>query len=130
MIGHLALIALRRAGKTPRQGVRIDLGTVDPTMARHWHRKHVPMPAAVVWVEDEDQPQALDLRFVIGMDVVLAVAPGQSQARLDAMASVIRQNEPKSLAVVALNDANGIDAAWSLVDRAWTPIREVALWSC
>lgn len=70
MRGHEAIIALRQRGKKPAL-VFLDLirdHAPDP-MWRDW--PGVQPAIATVWVQDSDVPARLDLRFVIGLPVVV-----------------------------------------------------------
>jgi len=70
---------MRRKGYAPAQGVRLDVGFVDPHSARSWHRKG--MPCAVVQLHDADDIQGLDLRFLLGLDAVIVGPAYQAPER-------------------------------------------------
>jgi hypothetical protein len=132
VIGHLPLLALRRKGRVPPKGVRVDLGYVDPAGARNWHRPAVPMPCAVVWVQEDEPMHGLDLRFCHAMETLLAIGFGTDQARCDAAIAAVLAAGPSSLVVVALDDNNRAADAVRLDGDGWQPINaeRVALWNC
>lgn len=81
MRGQDAIIAMRQRGKKPAL-VFLDL-----------LRDHAPMPAwrdwpevspaiPTVWVQDDDTPERLDLRFVIGLSVVIS---GRDAGRVESL---------------------------------------------
>lgn len=132
MIGHLPLLALRRKGRVPPKGVRVDLGFVDPTGSRNWHRPDVPMPCAVVWVQETEPLQSLDLRFCHAIPALLAVGYGTDQARCDAAIAAMLRAAPASLEVVTLDQNNRAADAVRMTRDGWLPINagRVALWNC
>ena len=71
MRGHEPLLAMRRRGMRP-QHVTFTAGPPMPG-AGHWSRVPELLPFAEVSVEDRDNPDALDLRFVVGLPVVVDI---------------------------------------------------------
>lgn len=115
MTGHEPLLAMRRRGVRPAHGVRVDLGLIDPTATRTWSRDR--WPYAVVWVQFNDAPQALDLRFAKAIPVVLVVDESTERSRFDALVATLHKAEPASLTllhIAAVISADGSD--WQPVD--------------
>lgn len=67
MRNHSALIAMRRRGRRPAQ-VRLEVGHTSED-ARHWPLLR-PNEAHLTLAVDED-PRLLDLRFLVGCEVVV-----------------------------------------------------------
>ena len=68
MIGHAPLLRMRLAGKAPAGYLSIDLDRATLT-ARDWHSMHPAFPQ--VEIAPKDSIAAVDLRFVVGLHVVL-----------------------------------------------------------
>lgn len=81
MIGHEALIAMRRAGRVPRAVWILD---GEDVRARDWHEEVNccdRMHHACISVGASDIPEALDLRCVIGLEVHLCGDRGEARLR-------------------------------------------------
>lgn len=73
MRGHEAIIAMRNAGKRP---AIVYLDTMrDTSTLKAWQDWPNVSPAiATVWIQPDDVPHRLDLRFLVGMVVVVTGA--------------------------------------------------------
>lgn len=115
MTGHEPLLAMRRRGVRPAHGVRVDLGLIDPTATRTWSRDR--WPYAVVWVQSNDTPQALDLRFAKALPVVLVVDEATDRIRFDALVTALHHAGPSSLTLLHIAAMFGPDGSdWRPVD--------------
>lgn len=98
MQGHAALIAMRQKGRRP---VAVNLH-----VAAQWPAKpgQFDMPSHEVFVTPDEVPQRADLRFLVGLDVLVTAPAGQAgpvpawcQACVEAgAAQVIGYEEPES----------------------------------
>jgi hypothetical protein len=73
MRGHEPLLAMRRGGRRP---LHVTF-TAGPTVtgSDHWSRVPELLPFPEVSVEDRDNLDALDLRFVVGLPVLVDIGP-------------------------------------------------------
>lgn len=130
MTGHEPLLAMRRRGYAPAQGVRLDVGFVDPHSAKAWHRKG--MPCAVVHLADADDLARLDLRFLVGLDALIVGPTYQDPDRFVQAVSAVQRHCPASLVAVGLDEENRAFDAQRFYAGVWAPInpKGVRLWSC
>ena len=121
---------MRRKGYAPAQGVRLDVGFVDPHSARSWHRKG--MPCAVVQLHDADDIQGLDLRFLLGLDAVIVGPAYQDPERFVLAVAAVQRHHPASIVAVGLDDEHIAAEAQRFAGGVWAQInpRGVRLWSC
>mgnify|MGYP003387064382 CR=1 FL=1 len=70
MRGHLPLIAMRRKGFRPATAV-LEFGPLS-WFSANWHRDAIVKSGAHIDIEDADNVQTLDFRFVIGMVVMIS----------------------------------------------------------
>ena len=127
VIGHQPLIAMRRRGKVPAFGVRLDVCCVDPTQARNWHRPTAANGMAVVWVQEGETPKPEELLFLAAMPVFVFVASYASREQVRAVVDAAVQAKPRELRVAILDDQNKPVQAWGVNDGAWLrlPLTEV-----
>ena len=85
MKGHLPLIAMRRAGKAP---VLVSLYDTDVCQWRDWQDWEELGALPQILIESTDAPHRLDLRFLVGLRVTIAVS---SADRLTALAGACRR---------------------------------------
>ena len=79
MRGHEALIAMRHSGVRP-EAVSIHLGTDHSNAWRDWH-KEIPTTAHIE-IADDEPLSGLDMRFTVGMFVVIT---GSDEKRISAV---------------------------------------------
>ena len=130
MNGHEPLLAMRRKGYAPAQGVRLDVGFVDPHSANAWHRKG--MPCAVVHLADADDLARLDLRFLLGLDAVIVGPAYQAPERFVRAVAAVQRHHPASIVAVGLDQENRAAEAQRFAGGVWASIQPkgVRLWSC
>ena len=90
------------------------MGLIDPLATRRWSRDG--WSYAVVWVETNDAPCALDLRFAKALPVVLVVDEATRRDRFDALVSALHQAGPSSLTLLH------IAAVFGPEDSDWRPV--------
>jgi hypothetical protein len=81
MTGHQQLLAMRRKGFKPAGVCVVDGVSI---FARDWHEEPNSYDGqfhAEVQIDEHDIPEALDLRFLIGLSVVLVGERGDARAR-------------------------------------------------
>ena len=81
MTGHQQLLAMRRKGFKPAGVCVVDGGSI---FASDWHEAPNSYDGqfhAEVQIDEHDIPEALDLRFLIGLSVVLVGERGDARAR-------------------------------------------------
>lgn len=127
MIGHEPLIAMRRRGKIPAFGVRVDLCCVDPTQARNWHREPAANGLAVVWVLEGETPSPEDFAFLVAMPAFVFVPDFATREQVKAVVQAVEAAKPSSLRVAILDDQNKPWQAWKVQDGQWVKVslREV-----
>lgn len=82
MRGHEPIIAMRQRGKKPAL-VFLDL-LRDHAPAPAWRDWPDVSPAVpVVWVQDDDVPTRLDLRFLVGLNAVISGRDAERVAQLE-----------------------------------------------
>ena len=72
MKGHEPVLAMRRGGKRP---LHVTLSNVAAAASEHWSQHHELAPFPDVTVEPNDCPELLDLRFVVGLPVLVDIGP-------------------------------------------------------
>lgn len=93
MNGHQHLIAMRRAGHVPA-GVWLTDGKDRDVL--DWYRRPNPHDGLLypaVQVDQDDIPEALDLRYVVGLDV--HIAGQRSDARTKRLFHAVRAEKPR-----------------------------------
>lgn len=79
MKGHDRVIDARMAGRKPSVGVFFDMTDTKPWF--DWLETKAPgFPC--VWIEPSDQPDALDLRFVVGLRCCIGAVDGRDWTAL------------------------------------------------
>jgi hypothetical protein len=106
MLGHEALLAMRRRGLKPAQGVVLLAGLLvaDTVAAATWHKQQ--SPAAVVWLSSACVPEGLDMRCVRALPVLLVTEAWRDKAWLRSMVARLLAFEPASLTLLRM----GLDA--------------------
>jgi hypothetical protein len=98
MRGQEQLIALRKAGKAPRT-VQIFAGLDHSQAWRDWHE--VCARHAEVEINDDDFLSGLDLRFVVGLRVILV---GSSERRVRSIHNACAAIGAKSVTSAVVNN--------------------------
>ncbi len=102
MNGQKALIAMRRAGFVPK-AIFVTDGPVEYDLDKRWTDELWGSVFAHVGIDDRDIPEALDLRFAVGMVVHLDGLRGDARAKRlhDAFVSV----NPKAVGTITKTNA-------------------------
>lgn len=77
MRGHLALLAMRRSGKRPAF-----ITFTDSSMPFRWDQRPESLPYPDVEIEADDSPELIDIRFVVGLPVVVSIGDEQRMRRV------------------------------------------------
>lgn len=102
MLGHESLIALRRRGRKPVDGVLLDAGSLGPWLCEST-QLGCRSSMAAVWVAPSAHPDRFDLRCVHGLPVLLAVESWQPKDRVRGLVQRVREFEPAALTLLRLD---------------------------
>lgn len=97
MRGHEPLIALRRSGCTPPFGVSIETAEAPSAWPARWHAMGYEPSRAHVHIGPQERLHALDLRFVVGMDVYV---DGTSARRVREVMVAVKAYQPARVVCV------------------------------
>ena len=81
MIGHQPLVKMRRAGYVPASLWVIDDDWFPWDFDRLWPDRLKGLNHACIRIERSDTPETLDLRFAVGMRVLVEALRGDDRAR-------------------------------------------------
>ena len=95
MIGHKALIEMRRDGFKPPGDIHVLTDATDGYWARNWWTHN--MTSAYVEIATTDSLRTLDLRYCVGMPVTVT---GSEQDRVRAVAKAFIEAGAKDITVV------------------------------
>jgi len=102
MKGADHLMKLRLDGLKP-EIVQVWVGNRDFLMSTEWHKYSDTMQYPYIDIEDSDNLDLLDLRFVVGLNVILS---GDNSDRLLEVYSRMSKHKPRRL--ILIHDEEGI----------------------
>lgn len=122
MIGHEALIAMRRKGRTPAGGVVVDYGFLDPFEAHFWHRPNRYEGWAVVHAKEGEPVTEAATYWAASLRVIVRVGSEVAKASLRQLLDGLQAHNPKALQVMLLDSMRTPVEFWDFTDAAWRRI--------
>lgn len=130
MIGHEALIVMRRKGRTPAGGVVVDYGFLDPFEAHFWHRPNRYEGWAVVHANEGEPVTESATYWAASLRVVVRVGSEVAKASLRRLLDGLQAHKPKTLQVILLDPMRVPAQCWDCTGSTWRRIELAEVGSC